>query len=328
MTLVCLRFSFFDHLKISGVAPAAACTDPVGSIQWAMFLQRTVKKRVVVQGVGLHTGEPAQIVFAPAPVDSGIFFVRMDLPGQPSISAHAEHVRATAMATTLGASEFSVSTVEHCLSALAAHRVDNLCIELQGPEIPICDGSAKQFLAALLEAGVVEQDSPRQYAFVTEPIEVLDGDKMARLEPYGGLRVTCTIEFSHPAIGRQVMDLDINEASFEREIASARTFGFLKEVEYLRSKGLARGGSLENAIVLDDSGVMNPGGLRFPNEFVRHKILDALGDLVTLGQPVMGHLTLHKAGHDVMNKLVQRILESPHAVRRVEWGSHPAMLTH
>ena len=288
-----------------------------------MFLQRTIKSRIQVRGIGLHTGKQASITFAPAPPNSGIHFVRLDLPGQPSVTTRAEHVRATAMATTLGGSAFSVSTVEHCLSTLAAFRIDNLFIELEGPEIPICDGSAKYFLDALLSAGFVEQDAPRRYAFVTETISVQDGEKMASIAPYSGLRVSCTIDFKHPLIGVQSLDIDVNESSFAREIASARTFGFLQEVEHLRARGLALGGSLDNAIVLDQASILNPEGLRFPNEFVRHKVLDALGDLVTLGQPLMGHLTLFKAGHDVMNKLVQKILDTPQAIREVELGTEP-----
>lgn len=225
------------------------------------------------------------------------------------------------MATTLGGPEFSVSTVEHCLSALAAFRIDNLFIELTGPEIPIGDGSAYVFMEALLAAGLVEQEEPRKYAFVTQPIFYGDAEKHAYVLPYNGLRVTCTIEFPHPSIGRQKIDLDINEHSFIKELSRARTFGFLKDVEAMRARGLARGGSLDNAVVLDHHEVMNPGGLRYPDEFVRHKALDALGDLVTLGLPLMGHVVLYKAGHDVMNRLVRKILESPESCRQIELGA-------
>ncbi len=288
-----------------------------------MFLQRTIRKRVTVEGLGLHTGEPAAITFKPAPVNSGIHVVRTDLPGAPAIPVHAQHVRATQMATTIGGAAFSVSTVEHCLSSLAAFRIDNLIIELSGPEIPIGDGSAHVFMEAILSAGFAEQDQPRKYAYVTEPIFVGDDNKHAYVVPYNGLRVTCTIDFPHPKIGRQRLDLDINETSFARELASARTFGFLKDVEALRAKGLARGGSLENAIVLDENDILNPEGLRFPDEFVRHKMLDALGDLVTLGMPLMGHLVLYKAGHDLMNQLVKKILASPGSYRHIELGAEP-----
>lgn len=286
-----------------------------------MFLQRTIRKRVTVEGLGLHTGEAASITFRPAPANTGIHVVRNDLPEAPSIPVQARHVRATQMATTLGSTAFSVSTVEHCLSSLAAFRIDNLFIELSGPEIPIGDGSAYIFMEALLAAGLVEQDEPRKYAYVTEPIFVGDNEKHAYVVPYNGLRVTCTIDFPHAKIGRQRLDLDINETSFARELSAARTFGFLKDVEALRAKGLARGGSLENAVVLDDENILNPEGLRFPDEFVRHKMLDALGDLVTLGMPLMGHLVLYKAGHDLMNRLVRKVLESPESYRHIELGA-------
>ncbi len=290
-----------------------------------MFLQRTIRKKVTVDGIGLHTGAPASISFRPAPPNAGIHVVRTDLPGSPSVAVQAQHVQATQMATTLGGAAFSVSTVEHCFSSLAAFRIDNLIIELTGPEIPIGDGSAKVFMDALMAAGFVDQDEPRKYAYITQPIFYGDGEKHAYVVPYNGLRVTCTIDFAHPSIGRQSYDLDINETSFARELSSARTFGFFKDVEAMRARGLARGGSLQNAIVLDDSGIMNPEGLRFTsetaNEFVRHKMLDALGDLVTLGMPLMGHVVLYKAGHDVMNKLVKKIIESPDSYRRLELGT-------
>ena len=287
-----------------------------------MFLQRTIRKSVEVNGIGLHTGAPAKLIFCPAPENTGIYFVRGDMPGRPAISTRAEFVQATSLATTLGGDEFSVSTVEHCLSALAAYRIDNLFIELDGPEIPIVDGSAKTFFEALVSAGMVEQEQPRKYAYIDQNIYYGDDEKYAYVMPYNGLRVTCTIDFSHPKIGHQTLDIDINEYSFSREVSRARTFGFLKDVEALRAKGLARGGSLDNAIVLDEEEILNPEGLRYPDEFVRHKVLDALGDLVTLGMPLMGHLVLYKAGHDVMNRLVRKILASPDCYRHIELGAH------
>lgn len=286
-----------------------------------MFLQRTIRKRVKVEGIGLHTGQPASIVFRPAPPDTGVHIVRSDLPGSPSIAIRPENVRATSLATTLGGPEFSVSTVEHCLSSLAALRIDNLFIELSGPEIPIGDGSAYVFMEGLLAAGIVDQDEPRKYAYITQPIFYGDNEKHAYVVPYNGLRVTCTIDFPHPKIGRQRMDIDINETTFAREISRARTFGFMKDVEAMRARGLALGGSLDNAIVLDNETVLNPDGLRYVDEFVRHKVLDALGDLVTLGRPLMGHVVLYKAGHDVMNKLVRKIVESPDCYRVLELGA-------
>jgi len=277
--------------------------------------QRTIRSRVAVEGIGLHTGASATMVFRPAPADTGIRIVRSDIAGSPSVAVHAENVRATELATTVGCAEFSVSTIEHCLSAVAAFQIDNLIVEMTGPELPIGDGSAKVFSEAILRVGFADQDAPKRGLVVQQPIFVADGDKHAYVMPYSGLRVTAAIDFAHPAIGRSRIDIDINEASFAREIAPARTFGFLKDVEMLRSRGLAKGGSLDNAIVLDGDSVMNPGGLRFQDEFVRHKVLDALGDLVTLGSPLMGHVVLHKAGHDLMNKLVKKILASSDKVR-------------
>ncbi len=283
-----------------------------------MFLQRTIRNRTQVHGVGLHTGKPASLTFCPAPPSSGIHFVRHDLPQSPSLYVHVKNVTSTNNATTLGNSAFSISTVEHCLSAMSALRIDNLSIELDGPEIPIVDGSAKPYLEALLKVGLADQDEPRKYAYVTKPIYFGDDDKYAFVQPYNGLRITCTIEFPHAKIGRQTMDVDVNMHTFKNDISGARTFGFLKDVEFLHSKGLALGGSLQNAIVLDHDNVMNPEGLRFADEFVRHKVLDALGDLTTLGVPLLGHLTLFRPGHDIMNKLINKILDTPNSCRIME----------
>ena len=285
-----------------------------------MLLQRTIRERVRVEGIGLHTACQTALTFCPAPTGSGIHFIRNDLPGRPTISTHVREVSATSMATTLGQAERAVSTVEHCLSVVSACRLDNLFIELDAPEVPIVDGSARLFMDAVKKAGIVEQDMPRQYAVIKEPIFFGSVEKHAYVVPYNGLRVTCTIDFPHPSIGLQKFDLDVNEVSFDQEIASARTFGFLKDVEALRARGLARGGGLENAIVLNEDSVMNPEGLRWADEFVRHKVLDALGDLVTLGYPLMGHLVLFKAGHDLVNSLVRKVLESKDRWRLQQWG--------
>lgn len=286
-----------------------------------MFLQRTIRRKITVEGIGLHTGEQTKLHFSPAPAGSGVHFIRADLPDRPSLSVHSKNVQATSYATTLGGAAFSISTVEHCLSALAALRIDNLFIELDGPEIPIVDGSAIPYLKALQEAGLWEQDHPRTYCYIARPLKFEEGEKSAEVVPYNGLRITCSIDFPHPAIGQQTLDLDINETSFSREIAPARTFGFLKDVTQLQARGLARGGSLANAIVLDDEKILNPEGLRFADEFVRHKILDALGDLVTLGHPLLGHLILRRAGHDLMSKFVKKILASRESVQWIELGN-------
>ena len=286
-----------------------------------MFLQKTIRKRAVVNGIGIHSGDPCTLTFRPAPPDTGVYFIRSDLPGSPSLKVSARNVNATSHQTTIGGEKFSVATIEHCVSALSALRIDNIFIELDGPEIPICDGSASAFLNALLDVGIVEQDQPRKYCYITEPIYFSEGEKHAYVVPYHGLRVTVTIDFPHPKIGKQTVDLDVNELSFGRDIANARTFGFLKDVEALQARGLAKGGSLENCIVLDGEAVVNPEGLRWVDEFVRHKALDALGDLVTLEMPLMGHVVLYKAGHDVMNKLVKKIWDSPKSFRHVELGA-------
>lgn len=286
-----------------------------------MFLQKTIYRRAQVQGHGIHSGAPCSLTFVPAPPNTGVHFVRADLPGAPSLKAIASSVSATGYATTLGGPHFSVSTIEHCLSAVSALRIDNLFVELDGPEIPITDGSSKHFLKALQSVGLVEQDQPRQYCSIQKPIYFSEGDKQAYVLPYQGLRITVTIDFPHPVISKQKFDLDVNETSFERELAAARTFGFARDLDDLHKKGLAKGVSLENTIGLDEAGVMNPDGLRWPDEFVRHKMLDALGDLVTLGMPLMGHMVLYKAGHDVMNKLVRQIIESRDCYSLVELGA-------
>jgi UDP-3-O-[3-hydroxymyristoyl] N-acetylglucosamine deacetylase len=286
-----------------------------------MFFQKTIRQTVQVEGVGIHSGEKTNLRFRPAPANTGVYFVRADLPGKPYLKVSAKNVQAVSYQTSLGGPEFKVATIEHCVSALSALRIDNIYIELDGPEIPICDGSAQQFLAALLKAEPIEFDEPRKYCYITEPVSYVDGDKSAYVLPYHGLRLTISIDFQHPVIGAEKIDLEINEQTFIREIAEARTFGFLKDVEALKAVGLGRGGSLDNCIVLDDTKVINPEGLRYKDEFVRHKTLDALGDLVTLEMPLMGHLVLHKAGHDVMNKLINKIVASPKSYRFVEMGA-------
>lgn len=286
-----------------------------------MFFQKTIRKSVAVEGVGIHSGEKTKLRFKPAPANTGVYFVRADLPTRPYLKVSATNVQAVSYQTSLGGAAFSVSTIEHCVSALSALRIDNIYIELDGPEIPICDGSAVYFLNALLQAELIELDEPRRYCYITEPVAYTEADKSAYVLPYHGLRLTVGIDFPHPAIGQQVLDIEINEQSFVRDVARARTFGFLKDVEAMKAAGLARGGSLDNCIVLDDSQILNPEGLRFKDEFVRHKALDALGDLVTLEMPLMAHVILNKAGHDMMNKLIKKIVSSPQSYRFVEMGA-------
>jgi len=286
-----------------------------------MFFQKTIRKAVQVEGVGIHSGEKTTLTFKPAPANTGVYFVRSDLPNRPFLKVSLRNVQAVSYQTTLGGPHFQVATIEHCVSALSALRIDNIYIELNGPEIPICDGSAQCFLQALLRGELIELNESRKYCYITEPISYIEGDKSAYVLPYHGLRLSIAIDFPHPAIGSQSLDIEVNEQTFVREIASARTFGFMKDVESLKAVGLAKGGSLENCIVLDEHKILNTEGLRFNDEFVRHKALDALGDLVTLEMPLMGHVVLNKAGHDIMNKLIKKIVATPDSYRFVEMGA-------
>ena len=283
-----------------------------------MFLQKTLKDKATICGIGLHKGIQTSLSFCPAPVNTGIHLIRTDLEGCPSVPVHVDYVKATSLATSLGNDHFVVSTVEHCLSTLAAFRIDNVYLELKGGEVPIGDGSARVFMDEIKKVGTVEQSEPRKYLYITKPVYCGDEQKHTYVVPYNGLRLGCTIDFEHPAIGQQFVDIDINEQSFTSELASARTFGFVKDIEKMQEMGLAMGASLQNAIALDDSKVVNKEGLRFENEFVRHKAMDALGDLTTLGRPLLGHVVLYKAGHDLLNQLVKKILNSPDCCQELE----------
>jgi UDP-3-O-[3-hydroxymyristoyl] N-acetylglucosamine deacetylase len=274
-----------------------------------MFRQRTLSQEVVVEGTGLHTGAPARVKLIPAESNTGICFVRTDLSGTPVIPAQIRSVVSTQLATTLGLSpQVTVSTVEHLLAALFGAGIDNLRIEVDGPEVPILDGSAGPFYAAIQEAGVSFQSESRTYLAVRKKIEVKLGEKWAVVEPAAGFEVKGSIDWDHPSIGHQEFQYIEGKTDFET-LASARTFGFLREVEALRQKGLARGGSLENAVVLDDALILNPEGLRFPNEFARHKVLDALGDLKLAGYPILGAFKLHRAGHDLHCQLLRELFQ-------------------
>ncbi len=286
-----------------------------------MFLQKTLKNKAVIKGVGLHKGIETSLSFCPAPVNAGIHLVRTDLEGCPSVPIHVDHVTATSLATTIGTDRFAVSTVEHCLSTLAAFRIDNVYLELKGSEIPIGDGSAKIFMDEIGKVGTIEQSEPRKYIYITKPIYCGTEEKHAYVVPYNGLRLSCTIDFETKAIGQQFVDIDINEQTFASELAPARTFGFVRDIEKMREMGLAMGASLDNAIGIDGDKIVNPEGLRYENEFVRHKAMDALGDLMTLGRPLMGHVVLFKAGHDLLNQLVRKILDSPECFQELELGA-------
>lgn len=273
--------------------------------------QRTLQLKTSVEGVGLHSGKPVRLTLLPAPVDTGVVFVRTDLPHTVEIPARSEFVVDTQLNTTLGRDGARIGTVEHLMAAIYGLGVDNVRVELDGPEVPILDGSAAPFARLIDEAGVRVQRAPRKVAVVRRAVTITDGDKEVRLTPAPAFSIHCGIDFRHPLITEQRFGVEVNPRTFIREIARARTFGFVHEVEYLRSRGLALGGSLDNAIVVDEFHILNPDGLRFPDEFVRHKILDAIGDLALVGMPIIGSLHAYKTGHALNQKLVQRLLTEP-----------------
>ena len=278
--------------------------------------QHTLAGPAVFAGVGLHTGQRVRAAILPAPADSGIVFLRTDVQGDGRIEARAGNVSSTRLSTVIrNASGATVSTVEHLMAALYGLGIDNVLIELDGPEAPILDGSAEPFVSLIDRAGGRRQEALRQAIEILEPVEVLEGDKRAALVPARGFELSVEIDFASAAIGRQRLDIAVDETSFRAELAGSRTFGFLHEVEALRSAGLARGGALENAIVIDGDRVVNPEGLNRPDEFVRHKAVDAIGDLATLGRPLIGRYEGRCAGHALNNALARALLASPHAYR-------------
>ena len=269
--------------------------------------QHTLASPVTVEGIGLHTGVRVNLRLAPAPAKTGIVFRRTDLEGF-TIEARARNVARVSYATSLMKKGVLISTTEHLLSALAAAGVDNVFIDIDNLEVPILDGSALPFWRLIHQAGLKQQRARRAYVKVLRPVEVVEGERRIVAFPANQLRITCRIAFSHPLIGEQFMDFVPQDGSYETEIAPARTFGFLEEVEMLRKSGLVRGGSLENAVVLTSDRVMNPEGLRFRDEFCRHKILDLVGDLALLGHPLIGHVVAERAGHAMHYALVSRLL--------------------
>jgi len=283
-----------------------------------MTAQRTLRRTVSCAGIGLHSGNKVTLSLKPAPADYGIRFQRADLGGL-EIPATITHLGGIELATALNGGTGSVETVEHLLAALAALEVDNVCVELNSPEVPIMDGSAAPFVYLVQDAGFKDLGVPRKYLKVTRPIALSHGDKRIALYPSDHFKVTYSIAFDHPLLRHQTRSMSITEKTFVEDIAPARTFGFLKEVEMLRQKGLALGGSLDNAIVLGETGVLN-NALRFDDEFVRHKILDAIGDLALVGFPVIGHLVAHRAGHALHTAFAAKILEDKDAWRLVESG--------
>jgi UDP-3-O-[3-hydroxymyristoyl] N-acetylglucosamine deacetylase len=275
------------------------------------FNQRTISASIRCMGVGLHSGVEARLTLRPAPADHGIVFARTDLARAVSIPATAEHVVSTELATTLGKAGVKVGTVEHLMAALAGLGIDNVRVEVDGPEVPIMDGSAAPFAYLVKAAGIRVLDAPKSFLVIRKRTSVSEGEKSATLSPSGCFRISCKIDFRHPLISDQTFEMEFSDRTFWREIARARTFGFLRDVEALKKVGLARGGSLENAIVVDDFSILNPDGLRFPDEFVRHKVLDAMGDVSLFGRPVIGHLEVCKSGHALNHRLVRKVLSDP-----------------
>jgi UDP-3-O-[3-hydroxymyristoyl] N-acetylglucosamine deacetylase len=273
-------------------------------------LQRTLKESVTLIGVGIHSGKPAHLTIKPARANTGVYFVRTDLEGSPEIAAHYKNVINTQMATTIGRGQIYVSTVEHVLAALQGLGVDNAIIEVSGPEVPIMDGSSGPFCDAIQSVGLVSQNQVRPTLVLRRKVEVKIGEKWAVAEPSSCLEIQGSIDWDHPSIGYQELHYIEGKTDFA-ELAHARTFGFLKEVEAMKRMGLARGGSLDNAVVLDDALVLNPDGLRYPDEFVRHKVLDALGDFKLAGIHVQAYFRLHRAGHDLHSQLLTAIFKDP-----------------
>ena len=285
-----------------------------------MLKQRTLKTLVRATGVGLHSGVKVTMVLRPAPIDTGIVFRRVDLEPPVDLPARPNGVGDTRMASTLQQGEAKLSTIEHLMSALAGLGIDNIYVDVDAPELPIMDGSAAPFVFLLQSGGIEEQNAAKKFIRIKKTVRVEDGDKWAQLDPYEGFRLDFSIIFNHPAVdqtGRQV-SVDFADNDYIREVARARTFGFMQDIEYMRDHGLALGGSLENAIVMDEYRVLNSDGLRYSDEFVKHKVLDAIGDLYVAGHPILGAFSAFKSGHGLNNKLLRAVLDDASAW---EWAT-------
>ncbi len=287
-----------------------------------MIKQRTLKNTIRATGVGLHTGEKVYLTLRPAEPNTGIVFRRVDLAEPVSIKATPKNVGETVLSTTLVDGKVKISTIEHLLSAFAGLGIDNAIVDVSAAEVPIMDGSAGPFVFLLQSAGVEEQDAPKQYIRIKRAIRVEEGDKWAAFEPFDGFKVTFTIDFEHPAFEEHLKTatMDFSSTTFVKEVSRARTFGFMKDIEMLRENNLALGGSLDNAIVVDDSKILNEDGLRCADEFVKHKILDAIGDLYLLGHSLIGQFTGYKSGHGLNNKLLRTLLQDTDAWEMVSFS--------
>ena len=284
-----------------------------------MLNQRTLKNVIRATGVGLHTGKKVLVTLRPAAADKGIIFRRVDLDPVVEIPARAENVGDTSLSTSLIRDGVRISTVEHLLSAFAGLGIDNAYVDLSAAEVPIMDGSAGPFVFLLQSAGFQEQNAPKRFIRIKKAISVEDGDKWARFEPFSGFKVSFAIEFDHPFFQQSSKhaEIDFSTTSFVKEVSRARTFGFMREVEWLRGRNLALGGSLDNAMVVDDYRVLNEDGLRYEDEFVKHKILDAIGDLYLLGHSLIGAFHGHKSGHELNNQLLRKLLNTRSAWEQV-----------
>ncbi len=280
-----------------------------------MIRQRTLKNVIRATGVGLHTGEKVYLTVRPAPADTGIVFRRVDLDPVVEISTGAENVGETTLSTTLVKDGVKVGTVEHLLSAMAGLGIDNAYVELSAPEVPIMDGSAGPFVFLLQSAGIREQEAAKKFIRIKKEVTVRDEDKVATFVPFDGFKVTFSIEFDHPVFEErnQLASIDFSSTSFVKEVARARTFGFMRDIEFLRSQNLALGGSVDNAIVVDEFRILNEDGLRYDDEFVKHKMLDAIGDLYQLGHSLIGEFVGHKSGHALNNALLRELLKQEDA---------------
>lgn len=288
-----------------------------------MLKQRTLKKVVRTVGIGLHSGRKVCLTLRPAEPDTGIVYTRVDLDPPVVMPAEATRVNDTRMATTLNERAVKISTIEHLMSAFNGLGIDNCYVDVDAPEIPIMDGSGASFVFLIQAAGIVEQLAPKRFVRILKTVKVTDGDKWAQLEPHEGFSLAFSINFGHPAIDStsQFMEVDFSKVDYAHTVSRARTFGFVQDVEMLRSIGLAQGGTLENAVVMDEYHVLNPEGLRSQDEFVKHKILDAMGDLYVLGHPLLARYSAHKSGHGLNNKLLRALLDDDSAW---EWATFEA----
>ena len=280
-----------------------------------MIRQRTLRNNIRATGIGLHSGKKVYLTLKPAPIDNGIVFRRVDLNPAVEIKATASNVGETLLSTTLVKGDVKVSTVEHLLSAMAGLGIDNAFVELSAAEVPIMDGSAGPFVFLIQSAGIEEQEAAKQFIRIKREVTVTDGDKVASFLPFEGFKVSFKIDFDHPAFSKTsvLSEVDFSSTSFVKEVSRARTFGFMHEIEYLRSQGLAQGGSFENAIVVDEYRVLNEDGLRYEDEFVKHKVLDAIGDLYLLGNSLVGEFKAFKSGHALNNALLRKLIEQEDA---------------